>query len=616
MKNWSMQSPSKSQLKAITHGSGPMLVLAGPGSGKTYVMVQRVLHLITHFHIDPQSILVISFSKASAQELKKRFDAQMGGRGKVNFSTFHACFFHILKTTFSYTSKSIITPAEQREIIKTLLLDPHYEQTDTREKEEEFISKFSYYKNREPEILREKESSKFWELFQAYQQEMHSRGKLDFDDMGLLCLKLFRERPEILTLWQDKFKFILIDEFQDINPIQFHIIQLLVQQTKNLFVVGDDDQAIYSFRGSSPRIMLNFEKIYPDTQRVLLETNYRCSENIIQKSLEVIGENKQRFYKEIKAYKLPGNPVILKGFPNYPAEYAYMIKRFKELFAEGVRPSEISCIYRTNQNMGGLAQYLIRHHIPFVMKEVGKSIFDHFIARDILSYLQFFLEGKRRSDFFIIMNKPLRYLSRKACRNETVEWEELKAYYREKPYMQNILSGLEKQESWISRLDLYGAVSYIRKAIGYEKYLEEYCKRQGLLLDEAEEILDFVHNSIRGMASLLQWKQEIAQYEEAIKQADGKEKEGIHLLTMHACKGLEYPHVFLPDCNEGKLPHKKAVTEEELEEERRMFYVAMTRAKDSLELLYIEDRSGRKSQPSRFLPLKRKGKGNILKKSL
>ena len=372
-----MQSPSNSQLKAINHGEGPMLVLAGPGSGKTFVMIQRVLNLIHEKHIPPDNILVISFSKASALELKQRFQRESKARKicttdlaneskekyrstsnlsnesreQVNFATFHACFFHILKETYHYTSQDIITEKQKREILRTILLDSFYRSENVREQQkkhtfkcneienckeqqnqdsqkeirniaekvEDYLQKISYYKNKGTNELREKESKEFQQIFHTYNNEMHQLHKLDFDDMGLLCLQLFNTKPVILEKWQEKFQYILIDEFQDINMVQFRIIQLLVKKHQNLFVVGDDDQSIYSFRGASPQIMLDFEKYYSDTEKVLLETNYRCSEEIVKESLKVIEQNKVRFQKEIRSFKKNNKEedVIYQGFEDY-----------------------------------------------------------------------------------------------------------------------------------------------------------------------------------------------------------------------------------------------------------------------------------------------------------
>lgn len=723
-----MQSPSNSQLKAIHHGEGPMLVLAGPGSGKTFVIIQRLLNLIHERKVNPENILVISFSKASTLELKQRFQrefkakdisttnlsernktqdnsrANLSERNKakdhsrvnlsernkakdhsnangtnelgqqVDFATFHACFFHILKETYHYTSGDIITEKQKRDLLRTILLQPKYandskelirqhqkkelgreeeqkshkqaisdEIRNITEKIETYLSKISYYKNKGTKELREKESKLFQQIFQEYNQEMHRLHKLDFDDMGLLCLQLLQTRPEVLEKWQDKFQYILIDEFQDINVVQFYIVQLLAKKYQNLFVVGDDDQSIYNFRGANPKIMLDFEKYYPRAEKVLLETNYRCNERIVKESLKVIKENKVRFQKKIIAFHKESNgvgkenhqngpegrrfgnimigrhessifgnkrpdkkeeSVIYQGFEDYQKEYSYMGEQIQKMVLEHqYKYSDIVCIFRTNQNMMGLGEYFVRNKIPFVMKEACNSIFKHFIALDILAYLRFFLEGKRRSDFIRIMNKPLRYFSGNALSalsNDVIVWEELKQYYDKKIYMARNIEVLQQNEKWIQQLDLYGACFYIRKVIGYEAYLREYIKEQNMNWEEAKEILEFVQESTRGITNLEEWKSHIEEFEEALKNSDEQTK-GVHMITMHACKGLEYPVVFLPDCNEGKIPHKKAALPEEIEEERRLFYVAMTRAKFHLEILYIEDKLKKHLQPSRFL---------------
>lgn len=635
-----MQSPSNSQLKAITHGEGPMLVLAGPGSGKTFVIIQRILYLINHKHIPPERILVISFSKASALELKNRFQKQIQDRNNsqllkekpkinnsqlledpqkinnsrfleqnsynnksanVSFVTFHACFFHILRDRYHYSTKDILQEKEKREILKTILMEPEYQISSLNEQVEEYLSKISYYKNKGEKELKERENIQFQKIFQSYRKEVFARGKLDFDDMGLLCFHVFKNQPEILQKWRENFSYILIDEYQDINRIQFLNIQLLAAKHENLFVVGDDDQAIYGFRGASPKYMLEFQKYYPKAGNVLLETNFRCGEEIVKAARKVIEKNSLRFQKEIIASKKGVGVFVCQGFENRQKEYSYIGENIVKMSnQDGRKISEIACIYRTNQDMAGLAEYFVRNQIPFVMKEQCNSIFRHFIALDMIAYLQFFLEGKKRSDFVRIMNKPLRYISRNSLEKEQVAWKQLKDYYCGKKYMQETIEELEKNEKWIQKLDLYGVVHYIRKVIGYETYLKEECIKQGVLWEEAKEILEFIHNSVRGMKNLEEWKHYIREYEEGLKNAI-KGSDGVQLLTMHSCKGLEFSVVFLPDCNEGKVPHKKAVTKEEIEEERRMFYVAMTRAKERLEILYIEDKQKKHIMPTRFL---------------
>lgn len=591
-----------------------MLVLAGPGSGKTFVMIRRLEYLIRERQIDPSKILLISFSKASTIELKQRFEKLSNtNQNQVTFSTFHALFFHILKQTYSYTTKDILTEVEKHQIIKTILNNPLYEEEATGENEEKWLSIFAYYKNKNdvPKEVKTKQNAilKFQQLYQAYEEEKRAMGKLDFDDMATLTYALLQKREDLRKLWQERFSFICIDEFQDINPIQFQIIRLLAYPRNNLFVVGDDDQAIYGFRGSSPEIMLGFKKYYPTAKEVLLETNFRCQETIVKAGIKVIAENKQRFHKEIVANKSGGVPVELKGFPNTAEEYQWILSKMLEERRKNkaLNWSDFACIFRTNTQMMALAEFLIRHRIPIVMKERVKSIFQSEEGKELRAYLRYFLAGHNRKDFVQIMNKPVRYIHRNALQNDIVSIEELKNYYQDKPFMKEKLELLRIQDSRISRLDPYSACMYIRKVVGYEKDAIERGKKEGKMTIDIEERIAYIQESLRGFSTLEQWESMIEELEKNI-QNEGNE-EGIQFITMHGSKGLEYEQVFLPDCNEGKVPNKQAVTESELEEERRMFYVAMTRAKSVLSISYLE--GDKKISPSRFLnPLIRKKLGD------
>lgn len=354
--------------------------------------------------------------------------------------------------------------------------------------------------------------------------------------------------------------------------------------------------------------MLQFDSYYPHAKKVLLDINFRCSGNIVKQSRKMIEQNTMRYQKDIQAFHEDKEPVNIQSFESRKEEYLYMESRIRDLVDHHQASySDFACIFRTNQDMRELSQFLSQQRIPFLMKEQTASIFRHFIALDILAYLSFFLDGYQRKDFVVIMNKPVRYFSRSACIHERICWKELKYFYRTKTYMLEKIEELEKHDRWIQKLDLYGAIYYIRKIVGYEAYLKEYCKTRGILWQEAEEILNAIHESTQGMGSLSQWKEYMKEYEEALQNAK-IQKEGVQLLTMHACKGLEFPYVFIPDCNEGKIPHKKASEKEEIEEERRMFYVAMTRAKQRLEILYPEDKERRQLPCSRFLEVMKNDK--------
>ena len=603
-----MQLASNSQKKAICHVTGPMLVMAGPGSGKTFVMIQRILFLIREKKVAPQKILVISFSKASAAELQERFMKENQKKKEpVIFGTFHSIFFHILRETYHYTVNDIIQPKEKYDIMTTILSDPKYNhpeiqitEENRKEKIEELLSKISFYKNKDKQSLKEIKDSWFISVFHEYNKIMHQRHRLDFDDMGLICLELFRKNEEVRRIWQDKFHYIMIDEFQDINEIQFRVISILSERHRNFFAVGDDDQAIYSFRGASPGFMIEFKNYFSDAKTVLLETNFRCSDKIVEKSLKVIEQNKYRLKKDIVPFHKSKEEIVLKSFFSPFSEYEYIADRIENLLLQGVEKENICCIFRTNSNMIPLADVLLRRKIPFVMKEKCNSLFKHKIGKDILSYLKFIYQGKKRSDFLKIMNKPMRYLSRNACKENIINWKDLLKYYESKVYMCSIIEEFQSLEKWMLSLDLYGAVYYLRKAGGYENYLKEECKRQNLSWEEEKVILEFIHQSIRGVLTVEEWEEKIRQYENKLEKAK-EGREGIGRMTMHACKGLEFDVVFLPDCNEGKIPHSRSCNINEIEEERRMFYVAMTRAKKKLEILYIENPDKEYLQKSRFL---------------
>ena len=295
-----------SQREAIRHKDGPMLVLAGPGSGKTLVITERTRHLITEYGINPENILVITFTRAAATEMKERFLRLMGGKSStVTFGTFHAVFFMILKHAYHYQAENIIREEQRvscmREIIKRHRLE--------YEDESEFIAALlgeiglvknsgisldHYYSTNCGEEV-------FRRVYSEYHEYLYAHHLIDFEDMLLYTWELFKERKDILAAWQKKYPYILIDEFQDINQIQFEVVKLLAGEQRNLFVVGDDDQSIYRFRGAKPEIMLRFEREIPGTKTVLLDTNYRSQANIVEDALNLIGHNKERFQKRIRA---------------------------------------------------------------------------------------------------------------------------------------------------------------------------------------------------------------------------------------------------------------------------------------------------------------------------
>lgn len=602
-----------SQKEAIEFADGAMQVLAGPGSGKTFVIVQRIKYLIEHHGVDPNHILVITFTKAAAGEMEQRFYRLMKHkRQSVTFGTFHAIFYQILRQTAKYRNVTLIQEIEKRKLLLRLLdmpMTPFFYQNERLEQLIRYISQIKNAGGDMGSAVQEIFSTEeLAHLYNEYNQYLQEFSKLDFDDMGMLCLQVFKENPQFLSRWQKRYRYILIDEFQDINLMQYRIMKDIAGKEGNLFVVGDDDQSIYGFRGARPDIMRMFMADYPKARQILLDINYRCHKNIAQAAGQVIFLNHDRFPKQIEAVHESGMGVSLLAFPNTDKEYEkltdMLLALYREKGAAGL--NETAVIYRTNSECSALAEKLVFHDLPFQMKEPLKSSFDHFVVQDLMAYLDFANGNRRRDIFHLIMNRPLRYL-RKACAGrDPVEIGELLSYYKTDANMQKTVRKLFTDFEQISSMRPALAVRYVRQVVGYDKYLKEtYSPDEAEKYMETADIFQNLAKEYRLFSDLKshveRCREDIYKKQQEIRENEGAEKpSGVRIMTMHASKGLEFERVFLPDLNEGKLPAKQSVTAEEIEEERRMFYVAMTRAKKELYLLYCNQKTG-KGIPSRFL---------------
>ena len=539
---------NKAQMTALEHRDGPMMVLAGPGSGKTTVITHRIKRLL-EAGVDPSGILVITFTKAAAAEMKERFlrlareedekrrkagkkddhlpkngwslhrpeksqqsaaEARQRAQGagnsleaagsRVSFGTFHSVFYHILKWAYRFPAGNVISGEEKRQYFKKFLNESGMEVEDEAEFISSIINEISYVKGERLDLKyyysQNCPEEWFKKLYDGYDEMLEQTGKIDFDDMLVMCHELFTERKDILAAWQKKFKYILVDEFQDINLLQYHVVRMLALPENNLFIVGDDDQSIYRFRGAKPEIMLGFEKDFPGTKRVILGTNYRST-------------------KEIAA------------------------------------------------------------------------------------------GSRKRSDFYRIMNRPNRYFSRDAFDTPTVSFDRLKSFYQDRDWMEDRICDLEADLRTMSRLKPVAAVNYIRKVIGYDDYLRSYAEFRRMKPEELFETADKLAESAAEFETFEEWKEHAARYEEELKKQSLEEikeaKDRVTLSTMHSAKGLEYPVVFVVDVNEGIVPHHKAGLPADIEEERRLFYVALTRAKDRLHVAAVRERYHRKTDVSRFI---------------
>ncbi len=601
---------NKFQEMAVNHKDGPALVLAGPGSGKTLVVTRRVERLIEEYGVSPGEILVITFTRAAAEEMKTRFETLMGGRKlPVTFGTFHSVYFRILKHAYRYDASQIIGEERRLRILSEELsdLEPSMAE-ESMSFLQEVLSEIGsvksdmldlelYYSKSCPEHL-------FRRLFAAYEKRLRRENVIDFDDMLSLCYELFTERKDILAAWQKKYKYILCDEFQDINRLQYEILKLLALPENNLFAVGDDDQAIYRFRGARPELMLGFEREYENVSRHLLAINYRSQDKIIGVAGNLISHNEIRFKKEVSGTGKAGEPVVLGSFPSEAEENRRILSCIQAYHRAGIPYEEIAVLSRTNTGARGLLGILMEYNIPFQTKDLVPSLYEHWISGDIIAYIRAAMGDESRHILMRIINKPCRYVSRSVFFGGNVSLSEIEAIYEEKPWMVRRLEEFSEDLRIIGRRPPHQAITHIRKAAGYDEYLKTYAAKRNLPEQELFDVLEELHSDAGNYETFLEWFDHMERYKEEMKrqrERNGREKAGVVISTMHGSKGLEYTVVFLPDSNEQVVPHEKAGRQADVEEERRLFYVAMTRAKEKLHIYWVKERHGKPANPSRFV---------------
>lgn len=606
---------NKEQKEAIMHRDGPAMVLAGPGAGKTYVITNRVKALIDEYGVKPEQILVVTFSKAAAVEMKERFEMLTGGRRlPVRFGTFHSVFFQILRLAYHYEVKDIATPALKYRFLEETLNETGYGVDDKKEFLSDIEKEISRVKGEGIEIDCYFSSACSAEIFQkmyrGYQEKLQRHRCLDFDDMVVYTYQLLKEREDIRRRWQVQFRYLLIDEFQDINRLQYETVCMLAEPENNLFIVGDDDQSIYGFRGAKPGIMLSFPKRFPDTKQIVLGVNYRCSDEIMKAAERLIGKNNERYEKHIVANKGKEQPVHMKKCENLPDEAEKIVAQIQMYQKEGIAYQEMAVLFRTNMQMRLLAGKLMEHGVPFAMRENLPNLFDTWMAKDIMCYLQLALGNRSREKFLKIANRPVRYLSRTAFTESEVSFDKLRAYYavKNQEWMEERIWNFEYDLKNLASLSPYAAIHFIRKGIGYDEFLKTYADERNVNADDWFDVLDEMQEMARDKKSIPEFLSFVENYGDTLeeirqehKKQQVKEEPGVSLMTMHASKGLEFPVVFVPTLNEDIVPYRKAVQEGNLEEERRMLYVAMTRAKTYLHLSFVKERFHKEAEPSPFL---------------
>ena len=608
---------NRGQDEAIKHGNGPCMVLAPPGSGKTLIVTERTRYLIEESGVRPDQILVITFTRYAAREMKERFERLTAGKNyPVTFGTFHSIFYGILKCAYGIGANNLMSEKESSVLLQEVLDQTDIESTPEVEDEEELVRELLrevgmvknglyHLKDFHSKYLTQDE---FAEVFRSYEHQKKELKKFDFDDMLVQCYALFRKKPEILQGWQKRFQYILIDEFQDINRVQYEVIRMLAAPRYNLFVVGDDDQSIYGFRGAKPELMLYMKQEFPALRTISLTVNYRSTEFITGAAARVILHNDTRFYKRVQSFRGRGQNVHVQEVLDEQEEAQYVTEEIQKKLDQGIEPGEIAVLFRTAVQARMISEILSEHRIPFEMRDYVTNFYRHFIVKDMMAYLQLAAGKRDRSLFLTICNRPLRYLARNSMENRQVNFEDLRKFYCDKDWMLDIIDQFDVDVRMMKNMAPYAALKYIRKKIGYDDFLKEYAEKHQIPWKQLMDVMAELEERSKNFKSYDEWEIHIAKYTQELEEQQAKarkikgERENkVQLMTIHSAKGLEFEDVFVIHANEGEIPHQKAEKKDEIEEERRLFYVALTRAKNNLCISYITQKNGNSIKPSRFV---------------
>jgi len=613
-----MLNLNPNQQQAANHLHGPMMVLAGPGSGKTAVITARAAGLIHTHNIDPRRFLVITYSKAAATEMQRRNSQLPESMGKASpvFGTFHSVFFRMLRGSRDYNLDQIMQEGERRTAVRGFLSQLGYDLED------EFLSavlgEMSLVKNELHDLAYYHSASigaeDFRRIIEMYESSKSDKNKIDFDDMLVMTFQMFKNEPTQLARWRNAYQYIMIDEFQDINRVQYETVKLLAAPANHLFIVGDDDQSIYKFRGSRPEFLLHFPKDYPQVASVTIDTNYRSTNQIIDYANNVITKNKLRYDKKITGTGREGSKPLILVAEDQNQEAAKIAQRIRDQWKKGADLDSIAIIYRLNLQARAFADAFMNANIPYRNRDEMPIMYDHWIAADFFAYLRLALRLYRKqktgydADAERIINKPYRFVGKAFLQGIKQSNSDLFMTYHKDPTLhaasKTRIEELKADLISVAKRDTSAAIRYIRVGIGYNDHILDHSAYRKLNPAGLIEIADELQEAAKGFkdpeAFLAHAKAAIA----AAKDRDTERGPACTLTTLHSAKGLEFDRVYIAGAVEDVLPYVRSKTEADIEEERRLFYVGVTRARHELYISTIKTRYEKKVEPSRFLGLK------------
>lgn len=598
----------KNQLKAVKANERNVLVVAAPGSGKTTVIINRIKYLVDEVGVYPSNIIVITFTKAAALNMKNRYINTFHKESSPFFGTFHGLFYKILLREGA--NINIIEGYITNKIIEGVLRKYSDEVNEDRVKEA--VNNISLFKTSGENINDFKPSIAkdiFMECYDAYDKYKKENNLWDFDDLTIKVLELFKNNKRIREGYKRVFKYILVDEFQDCDDLQIEFLKLMTEGEENsLFAVGDEDQCIYSFRGSKPEYMVSFDKTFKSAKKYYLHINYRSNKNIIESSKKVISFNKERNKKDIQWYKDKDGIILCKGVYDERIQGDEISGKIRAFYNKSsYRYKENIVLYRTNMEAMSVIDSFIRNKIPFTLLDKEYNFFNHFICKDLLSYLSLAMNPYDREVFINIINKPFRYVSKTSIayireyKYEKDTFDILIEKDDTPPFQRKKLDELKRDFNYIKKSSLSSGIQYIVTDMGYIDYLKTYTERFGGNIEDLEEIVEEFKMSASSFKTIFEFFEHVDEVGKKIEESKrNKTDDRVLLSTIHGVKGMEFENVFLINCNEDTMPHSSS-KEENIEEERRLFYVGITRAIDNLFLFVPKMRKGKFRDASRFI---------------
>lgn len=598
-----MMQKNAAQEEAIQAVHGPVLLVSCPGSGKTTTMLRRIQYMIGQ-GIDPSSILMVTFTEAAAKEMKKRF-ADSYGDSPVTFCTIHSLCVRIMRSA-GMSGRHIMDAPETDAALKAAAsaVGKYFEDFKNIKNDIGLWKNTGSLDRRSELSITEMEFKAFTKAYEDYKD---GTGALDFDDLLIHGKRILSTMPGVLRQFQECFQFLICDEYQDTNPIQKEILYLLAGRRGNLCVVGDDDQSIYGFRGAVPSIMLSFNKDFPECRVIHMSTNYRSVPGIIQPASALIGYNRKRFPKDIRAFREggAGNAVTYDTAVDRDGEMEHLVEAVKETAAGGKGYPGCAVLARTNAQLEQVAGAFSDSGIPFSSKDVVKDTYEHWSFTDLCAYLRLADGGGSMADFLRIANRPKRYLSQKMFHGLPYDKAAItQAVLKNgKAYAISPVMDYFSLMKRLSSLHFKDRVPFILKQMKYSSFLDEYAEQSGIPSVAMDAKCSAFVKDAAACGSLDAWvrfaKQHVREFHETIR---AHKEDGVLLATMHRSKGLEWDHVFIIDCIRGNVPYVRKDTPCDTEEERRLFYVACTRARETLHIMNYGSGKGNGSEEAKVMP--------------